>query len=1185
MYNPVCTYRIQFSADFTFADFVRLIPYLYNLGVKTIYASPVFRAVPGSSHGYDVTDPLTINPEIGTIQEFREIRRRLKSLGMGWIQDIVPNHMAFSLYNPWIADVLEKGKISEFSTYFDIDWQHPDKRLTGKLMLPFLDDSLDNVIRNGEIELIWSNNYFRLKYHGNEFPVSHESYKFISDKIKNELSNDPAGNNKSPLKKTRNNIKSNNIRKGRNASEAMAEEYKTGKNFREALIECVKTINRDPALLSDLIDLQHYVPVHWNETGDVLNYRRFFTINGLICLNMAEKNLFEHYHSLLGKLCKENLIQGIRVDHIDGLYDPHEYLERLRVLAGNDKYIIVEKILAKNEIPEKSWPVQGETGYNFMELAGNLLTRKQNLDAFDREYQTWSRNRGISFNEVLYRKKRFILTGRMNGDLDNLYRCLEESDIQGLRSFQPQKLKAAVGEFLLNCPVYRIYGSPKCLSAHEKEILKNIFEDSLKRSPDLKDELLFLKEIFFEANGIYQNRLFEIDVFFRRCMQFTGPLMAKGGEDTAFYTFNRLIAHNEVGDSPDNFGITQKFFHEAMIVRQKNYPLTLNASATHDTKRGEDARSRLLALSDLPELWSGLTGYWCTVNRKFKKINGKEEIPSPNDEYFIYQTITGFLPEKMLPEKDFEERLANYIRKAFREAGDETGWTDPDPGYENNCIDFIHSIISPGSEFMKSLEPFFKKISYLGVINSLSITLLKFLVPGIPDIYQGSEGRDFNFVDPDNRRAARFKQLSRTLDKFSRTPERASCIRKNLFKPEMKICLIHLLLEQRNRYPDLFGKGEYVPLKLRGKLKEFAIAFARCYSETYFILAIPLHTGTFFDNIQPADFKVIDWKDTCIDIPESFPGEYENLLTGGSLKPDGSISLASVFSEIPFCLMKGEAKTSERKAGILLHITSLPGNWPAGDLGQEAYRFADFLKKSGQRFWQILPLNQVYEQGGYSPYSPLSAFAGNISLINPDQITEEKLICSTPGNTVRLPEKADLKAAEKIKDTVIRLAFSNFKSNSFLLLEKEFEEFRKKERYWLHDYSLFISIKKKFNFSEWHKWPKALRNHDEEALDQFRVENSFDIECEEFAQFIFLRQWKKLKSYCNDTGIRILGDVPVYVNYESSDVWSHPEYFKLGKNRKMLSVGGVPPDYFSKTGQLWKMPVFRWDNIRKDGYL
>jgi (1->4)-alpha-D-glucan 1-alpha-D-glucosylmutase len=899
VYNPLSTYRIQFSKEFTFSDFEKIIPFLHKLGIATIYASPAFGAVPGSEHGYDVTNPFVINPEIGTKEQFLDIHKRLKKSGIGWVQDIVPNHMAFSIHNPWIEDILENGQQSAYSDFFDIDWNHPDKRLNGKLMLPFFGAGLDELISNDEISLSWNGNRFVLKYFENEYPLNFKSYLILLDAYnKSEL---PDEINKSIMLFEKAGQDKNS---GQQGKKMLAEQYVADEKVSGYVDKILRRFNKSKKLLKNIIQLQFYVPVHWKQSESVLNYRRFFTINDMICLKIEKQRIFDIYHAFIKELCRKGIFQGLRVDHIDGMYNPCEYLQRLRELAGKDVYIIVEKILEKDEQLEKDWPVQGNTGYDFLSSVNNLLTNEKNRHLIAKTYFKWSDKEEKNFNEVLYQKKHFILYNRMAGDLDNLYRHFLTLKIIRPKFYNDKKLKAAIGEFLLHCQVYKIYEGPGNFSGQQEKQVNDIFDRAVEKTPQHKDELELLRSVFLLRKDEFTDKTKQIHDFFRRCMQFTGPLMAKGGEDTAFYTYNRFISHSEVGDSPSYFGISAKEFHQDMLARQKDFPLTLNALSTHDTKRGEDARARLAVISDIPSLWENQIKQWHTMNDKHKVIDNNHKIPNPNDEYFIYQAIIGSLPVKDMSSEDFEARLKNYITKVLREGKEQSNWTEPEETYEKATHQFIHSILSDTEGFLKQTEPFLHKVAYLGVINSLTQTLLKFTAPGIPDTYQGSEAWNFSFVDPDNRRPVDFKKLEGELDSLVKSGVKLSALWPNPFESKIKLLLTHLLLKFREKNSEIFEKGDYIPLEIRGELKHMVLAFAHRLHEKTIITVIPLHPGSCFDNDTPVNPDNIDWKDTIVSIPEDRPALFENILDGKQFQIQNSIALAELFEHIPFGLLK-----------------------------------------------------------------------------------------------------------------------------------------------------------------------------------------------------------------------------------------------------------------------------------------
>jgi 4-alpha-glucanotransferase len=848
-------------------------------------------------------------------------------------------------------------------------------------------------------------------------------------------------------------------------------------------------------------------------------------------------------------------------------------------------HITIEKILEKDEHLEKSWPVQGETGYEFMALLDQLFTNDKNERLIENAYQYWENNPVSKFSEVVYEKKRYILYYQMAGEMDNLYRLFVDLNLINSVTYNPNLMKEAIAAFLLHCPVYRIYNGPGIFNRQQTKLLNTIFETALEKAPHLTKELNLLKSIFLTEKDRNSIEIKNADLFFNRCMQFTGPLMAKGLEDTAFYTFNRFIALNEVGDTPARFGITPEEFHREMIRKHNDFPLSLNATSTHDTKRGEDARARLCVLSDIPKLWTEYTQNWNIMNRKYKIIDAGREVPTRNDEYFIYQSIVGSMSRDISSDTDFEERIIDYITKTMREGKTESSWEDPDEYYEENTHRFVHGILSPGSAFRKNLKRLLDKIAYLGTINSLSQLLVKCTVPGVPDLYQGSECGNFSFVDPDNRRPVNFVLLEKQMDEIVQKNEKLTGLWNTPFNPKLKLLLTHLLLAERNKHPEVFEKGEYIPLNTKGRFRNMILAFARRYAETTFITVIPLHTGSFFDDDSIADMSLVEWENTRIDIPDLWPGECINLLSNNILKLEKSLYISELFKEIPLGFMKAIKKQPERKAGILMHITSLPGKYETGDFGPEAYEFADFLKRNHQSCWQMLPLNPIYENGAYSPYSSLSAFAGNIYLISPELLFRQNLISELPDSkTSRSSSKVNYAGAVITKEKVIDQAFENFNKGASKSLEKEFEAFCKKEEFWLHDYALFITLKKKFHFTKWIEWPEKFCNRDKTTLKKFHEENAGPIKREKFAQLLFLKQWNELKNYCNTKGITIFGDMPIYVNYDSADVWSHPELFKLKSNKEIKAVAGVPPDYFSREGQLWGMPVYRWDEMKKNGY-
>ena len=1171
VYNPVSTYRLQFHKGFTLAHAEKIVGYLHRLGIKTIYASPVFQAVKGSTHGYDVANPLKLNPEIGTEGFFEKIIERLHRKSMGWLQDIVPNHMAFSPENPWIADVLEKGKKSEFYHFFDILPAHANKNLNGKLMLPFFGKPLDKLVEDGELTVRFNENGFQLVYFESEFPVSAKAYPVLLQM---------ASGLKVP-KIVSDFISAKNLEDWDKQKQKLFAAYQKYKGTKAYIDQCLSVVNGEQDQMKAVVDELEYLPAFWKDTEHQINYRRFFTINGLICLNIQDEKVFQAYHGLIKKWVDQKLINGLRVDHIDGLYHPGEYLQKLRQLVGEKVYISVEKILEKDE-KLAEWPVEGSTGYDFNGLINNLLTNPEKGKVFYSYYKEWVDNTD-DFEDVFYKKNRFILYARFQGELENLTReCLLLPSVanQGLSE---TGIKTALAEFLVFCPVYKIYGSPSSFSKKEKKMLGEIFEKALKKNAADANMLHLLKGLFFLKN-LDEAEIDKVDTFFRHCMQFTGPLMAKGIEDTAFYSYNPFICHNEVGDSPGYFGIKTKTFHRYMEERQRKFPLTMNTTSTHDTKRGEDARARLNVLSDLPEKWMEATSEWRKINRQFKQIHDGKEIPTPNDEYFIYQVLVAHLPMDGKISDSFIERLQEYLVKAMREAKVNSSWSNPNEDYEELTLAFVRQILSDDSGFPEKFLPFMNEVIPHGIVNSITQLILKNMAPGVPDTYQGCENWNLSFVDPDNRRPVDYEKLSVSLDEMLEDARQdVEYFAENLWEEagngKVKNWLTYLTLQERRMNEDLFLKGNYVPLKVKGKFKKHIIAFYRRYRDKHLLVVLPLNTANL-----PVDHN---WENTRVQLPEFAAQEWENLLTGKRMGAIDCLKINKMFASAPFAILRGKPFQPARRAGILMHISSLPGKYGIGDFGPEARKFVDFLQRTGQRYWQVLPLNISNHSTGYSPYSSFSAFAGNVLYIDPGYLVEQGLLDKSElaPFSMKNGEKVDYPHAENAKYFLLDKAFSSFKNINDSNLAGRYETFLKKEKYWLDDFCLFVVLKGHFDHKPWNEWPEEFRERDLKALGNFSEENKAEIELVQFRQFIFDEQWNRLKTYANDRGVQIFGDVPIYVSYDSVDVWSNRGLFRLNKDLSMEAVAGVPPDYFNANGQLWGMPLFDWEAMEQDGYL
>ena len=1106
MYNPVITYRIQFHKGFNFNDFEHIIPYLEQLGVGTIYASPIFQSTPGSMHGYDTVNPLRINSEIGTIAQLRSISKKLKEKNIGWIQDIVPNHMAFHSDNEWLMDLLKNGKDSDYKAFFDQSLS--SDLYKNAIMVPFLGETLDDAINAGTIQIAKIEDSLYLTYADQHWPLN---IPIDGDEI--------------------------------------------------------AEINQDKTKLLKIASGQYYRLCSWKETDTRINFRRFFTVNSLICLNMQNEEVFKTFHGLILKLLREGIFNGLRVDHVDGLYDPSNYLKSLRKLAGDDTYIVVEKILAKNEQLQQ-WPIQGTTGYEFLAQVNNLLTNLKSEKQFSKFYNELT-GKHQSIKQQVLDKKAYILNHHMQGELDNLTNLFIHIHKSHL---DKEKLKQAIALLLIHWPVYRYYGNEFPLKGDEADNVRKVFSDIRYDHKDLMPVFDVLEHAILGTNKKYLE-------FYMRCMQFTGPLMAKGVEDTLMYTYERFSAHNEVGDAPGAFGITAAEFHELMQQRQQQWPFALNASATHDTKRGEDVRARLNVLPDIAAEWFKTINEWRQMNRSLKQVGA----PDANDEYLIYQTLIGAYPMPGESEDNFKERLQQYLEKTMREAKLHSDWGEPNAQYEQAVEQFAVKLLDNKRPFWKSFTNFQAKVADLGIVNSLAQVMLKFTCPGVPDVYQGCEHWDFSLVDPDNRRPVDYSLREKLLKSLSITDP--ASLWENRFNGQVKLWLVNELIQVRKINPLLFAYGDYIPLQVEGRYKQHIFAFARSYKREWFISILPLGIAALCES-QSQPINGIDWADTTVILPADAPTQFQNILQKTSGEFKRPIEIKSVFEKMPIAFIKLQHPENNRGAGILMHITSLPSPFDIGDFGPEAIAFADMLHRCDQKYWQLLPLSPVEAQNQYSPYSSFSAMAGNVLLISPKLLVNDGLLVEEDIEKRKSTgiNKVNYKHAAKIKQQLFTIVWNNFQSDHDSFLQPLFTGFCQNESAWLDDFSLYVVIKLKHNNQPWYKWPDELKHKDKKALADFINDNQDAIDREKFLQFLFSRQWQQLKGYCNKLDIKLFGDLPFYVSYDSVDVWSHPEIFNLDDEGNMQYVAGVPPDYFSKDGQLWGMPVFRWDNLKEQRY-
>ncbi len=929
---PTATYRIQFNPDFGFEQARKIVPYLNELGISDLYASPIFKARKGSSHGYDVVDLNLLNPVLGAEDEFNELIEELKKFRMGWIQDIVPNHMAFDGENTMLMDVLENGEHSEYFDFFDIEWKHFHESLSERLLAPFLGSHYSEALEGGEIKLRYDQNGFYINYYALKLPLKIESYARVITYRLSELRKILGDDHPDVIKlqgvlySLKNLPVSEEEQLGRYSQiqfvkRILWELYSGNNEIREFINENVAAFNTEKqsqggaALLDSLLSEQLFRLSFWKVATEELNYRRFFNINGLISVRVEDERVFNGTHLLIMNLVKEKKINGLRIDHIDGLYDPTGYLKKLRERTG-EIYIIVEKILERNEELPSLWAVQGSTGYDFLNQVNGLFCDENNGREFNKLYYRFTGFK-ISYESMLYEKKKLLIEKDMTGDVDNLAHLLKRISSRNRygNDMTLYGLKNAIIEILAHFPVYRTYISDDVYEETDRAHMSVAIKKARECNPSLVYELSFLELFLLLEFGEYMTEedRKEWVHFVMRFQQLTGPLMAKGFEDTTLYVYNRLLSLNDVGGSPDKFGTSIEEYHDFSIKRSRSEPHSMNATATHDTKRGEDVRARINVLSEIPELWEANIKKWSRVNRRKKKAAKGIAVPDRNDEYFLYQTLIGAMPFAEKEGDGFSTRLKDYMTKAVREAKVHTAWLKPDTDYEENFMLFIERILNPSNrKFLEDFIPFQKMVSYYGIFNSLSQTLLKIASPGLPDFYQGSEFWDLNLVDPDNRRPVDYSLRTWLLNEMKSREGRdmPGLIDELLSTREdgrIKLFLIYKALEVRRKQRNLFEKGEYVPLQTDGVHKDRIIAFAWVHKPDWIITVAPRFlTGIVKEDQYPLGREI--WKDTAIVMPEGSPVKWTNKITGAVLEGGGRLHAGNVLEHFPCALLMRDKK-------------------------------------------------------------------------------------------------------------------------------------------------------------------------------------------------------------------------------------------------------------------------------------
>ena len=923
---PRALYRLQFHSGFGFDAATAIVPYLQRLGVSHVYASSYLKARAGSTHGYDVVDHAALNPELGDGEAFARLLAALRAHGIGQVLDFVPNHMGIGgADNHYWLDVMEWGQNSAFAGWFDIDWYPMRGTAAGKLLVPFLGESYGAALAHGQLRLTFDapSGSFSVRAHdAHVLPISPLSYSMILA-VGAEALRDLA-DAFADLPRWYPQMSG---RAGELKAELASRAASDGA-FAEAVAAAVAQFTGEPDnvaswhRLNSLIETQHWRPAHARVAADEINYRRFFNISDLAGLRVELPEVFDHAHRLVLALVRDGTLSGLRIDHIDGLLEPTAYLRHLGERAGQPFHIWVEKILGRDEDLPAEWPVEGTTGYEFVNLILNLMVDRAGVEAFTHSYQDFTGEKR-SFAEIVYACKRRIMEDEMAAELHALARAAAAIARQDPRTVDLSEnlLRRALEEYVACLPLYRTYIDTRGRPAeHDRARIAATIETARRGRPALGAEIFDFLHALLNTDLASQRQVPEqrvaIRLFAARVQQFSGPVMAKGLEDTAFYQYNRFVALNEVGGSPDMFGTSVADFHAATLHRAQHWPHTMLGTATHDTKRGEDTRARLAALSEFAGEWDGLVRNWSGLLQE-----QTDQAPDRNDEYLIYQLLLGAWPSELLGDAAFAPgaldafaaRVRNAITKSMREAKVHTTWGLPNPGYEAPTLAFVDRALDPARSktFLEAFLPFVERLAARGARNSVLQAALKLTLPGVPDIYQGTDLWDLNLVDPDNRRPVDFSQREDALatvahEIASGRTDAMSRYAENWRDGRVKLATLHILLDFRRQYPELLERGTYEPLAAAGKRSEQVCAFARRHEQSVLIVI-----GTLGPSDKAADPRGAG---AMVILPEDLGGRvWHDLLTGRQVKsPNGLISLDSLLPAMPvtvLCYMPFQAAT------------------------------------------------------------------------------------------------------------------------------------------------------------------------------------------------------------------------------------------------------------------------------------
>ncbi|HEX6802706.1 MAG TPA: malto-oligosyltrehalose synthase [Terriglobales bacterium] len=909
---PLSTYRLQFNRNFTFAQAAEIVPYLAELGISHCYASPYLRARPGSMHGYDIIDHHHLNPEIGSPEDYERWVAALHEHGMGQILDVVPNHMGvMGSDNAWWLDVLENGEASSYAEFFDIDWEPLKDELQGKVLVAVLGDQYGTVLDRGELKLVFDaeKGEFSIWYFQHRFPVNPREYPRVLSVAAELMQTRPQGADEH-LPELQSLISAFGHLPGRNETspEKRAERSRDKEIHKRRLAElcarshrvmaCVEqSVSRMNGVAGDsasfdqlheLIKAQAFRLAYWRVAADDINYRRFFDVNDLAALRQENEEVFRQTHEFVLQLLREGKIDGLRIDHPDGLYNPRQYFQRLQCGAdaaadcsAKTHYVVAEKILTGQEQLTPDWPIHGTTGYDFSNLVNGLFVDAGAERSLTQAYWSFMGDRP-DFPELVYECKKLVMDRSLNSELNVLANHLSRIALADRHTcdFTVKSLRDALGEIVACFPVYRTYVSEHQVSEVDRRYIVDAVECAKERASAADSSVYdFIRDVLLTSQAeshpeYYRNSVIH---FAMRFQQYSSAVMAKGLEDTSFYRYHRLVSLNDVGGNPSGFGASPERFHAAMRARAAQWPEAMLATSTHDSKRSEDVRARINVLSEVPDLWAGCVARWRELNRRHKR---GDDIPTANDEYLLYQTLAGAWPlggeAESLP-GGFVQRINEYMLKAVREAKDKSSWANQNQEYESGLTDFVKAVLE-SEEFRNAFTPLQNVISHFGMLNSLAQTVIKLTAPGVPDIYQGNELWEFSLVDPDNRRAVDYSERKRVFDQLRSASEKNECtcrlareLTDSMRDGRIKEYVTWKTLALRKANPDPFSRGQYSALETVGMHATHVLAFARKFGDSQVVVIVPrLCTRLLGPEIRlPLGESV--WRDTKIRVPAHRP--------------------------------------------------------------------------------------------------------------------------------------------------------------------------------------------------------------------------------------------------------------------------------------------------------------------------